>query len=245
MESLIGNNSNATCSYYDNNIDADNLYDTLFNEETDALDDDDLEFQELDENGQPISRPDVETLFLPMIHLQQKMMINISSWRSCCLKKNIKKAIVIPRKHIPNGNLKGTTSSNIILDTREYEVQFEDGIYVDYSENVLVENLYEYVDENGASHNIIKSITNHHQLENAVLLSEGTYTILYGTKQQVIITEGWDFYVEWINGSSFWIPLREIKESIPIYIAEYAKSHDKKSFSYLRMVGTIYSQEER
>lgn len=79
MESLIGNNSNATCSYYDNNIDADNLYDTLFNEETDALDDDDLEFQELDENGQPISRPDVETLFLPMIHLQQKMMINISS----------------------------------------------------------------------------------------------------------------------------------------------------------------------
>ena len=37
-------------------------------------------------------------------------------------KEEHKKTIVIPRKHIPNGNLKGTTSSNIILDTREYEV---------------------------------------------------------------------------------------------------------------------------
>ena len=101
-----------------------------------------------------------------------------------------------------DGTLKGTASDQPILDTRIYEVEFGDGPYADYCANVLIENLYAHIDDNGASHDIIKGITNHRSSDQAIQPSEGTYTTSYGTKRRVITTKGWDVYVEMTNGTS-------------------------------------------
>ena len=60
-----------------------------------------------------------------------------------------------------DGTLIGTANDNTILDTREYKVEFGDGSYNEYSANVLIENLYSQVDEEGRSHLIFKAITHH------------------------------------------------------------------------------------
>ena len=51
-----------------------------------------------------------------------------------------------------------------------------------------------------------------------------------GIKKRKITTKGWDLKVEWKNGTSSWIPLKDLKESNPIEI--YFTSHDS-------MVGNI------
>ena len=82
---------------------------------------------------------------------------------------------VIRRKRNPDSTLKGTSSSNPILDTRVYKIEFGDGTYSDYSANVLIENLYDHIDDHGQSHNIIKDITNHRVTLAAIPVTQGTY----------------------------------------------------------------------
>ena len=155
VESIIGNHSNATCHKYDEEIDADNIYDSLFNIESDALDDENVEYQELDENGVPIQRPDVD------LHINDAPSVEDGD-------KYINMKVLLPRegsnqeatvkrrKRLPDGTLKDTASDQPILDTRVYKVEFGDGTYADYCANVLIENLYVHIDDNGASHDIIK-----------------------------------------------------------------------------------------
>jgi hypothetical protein len=38
-------------------------------------------------------------------------------------------------------------------------------------------------------------------------------------------TRGWDINVEWKDGTSSWIPLKDLKDSNPVKLAEYAKAN--------------------
>ena len=67
-------------------------------------------------------------------------------------KGEMQQATVKRRKKNDDGTLRGTSNDNPLLDTREYEVEFEDGSYSEYSANVLAENLYNHVDDDGNSH---------------------------------------------------------------------------------------------
>jgi hypothetical protein len=37
-------------------------------------------------------------------------------------------------------------------------------------------------------------------------------------------TQGWQLLVEWKEGGSDWITLKDLKESYPVEVAEYAKA---------------------
>ena len=52
------------------------------------------------------------------------------------------RAQVVSRKRDSNGNPIGRANANPILDTRIYEVKFEDGAREFYSENLIAENMY-------------------------------------------------------------------------------------------------------
>jgi len=58
---------------------------------------------------------------------------------------------VIRRRRDRNGRPIGIRNANPILDTREYDVLFPDGITQSYSANVIAENLYSQVDTEGRS----------------------------------------------------------------------------------------------
>ena len=48
-------------------------------------------------------------------------------------------------------------------------------------------------------------------------------------------TKGWQIMVEWKDGTTSWIPLKEVKESKPVELAEYAVNNhiqDEPAFAW-------------
>ena len=70
-------------------------------------------------------------------------------------------ANVIRRKCRNDGSLIGIENSIPILDTRIYEIKHADGSISEYNTNVLLENLYEQVDDNENQYKIFDSIIDH------------------------------------------------------------------------------------
>ena len=60
-----------------------------------------------------------------------------------------KEGTVIRRKRNHDGSLVETKHKQPKLDLRIYEVKIKDGIYAEYSTNVLFENLYSQIDQEG------------------------------------------------------------------------------------------------
>jgi hypothetical protein len=53
-------------------------------------------------------------------------------------------------------------------------------------------------------------------------IADGTYVDKQGKQKPRITTQGWSLLVEWKDGSTSWIALKDLKESFPIKVAEYA-----------------------
>ena len=68
-------------------------------------------------------------------------------------------------------------------------------------------------------------ITDHKTDETAVSKENGWY-VSHGGKvyKRVITTKGWYFLVNWKDDTQTWIPLKDLKESNPIEVAEYCVS---------------------
>jgi len=79
-------------------------------------------------------------------------------------------AKVIARKRDAEGNLMGRENANPILDTTIYDVQFQDGHVESYSANIIAENIYAQVDEEGQRFVLLDEIMNHCK-DNSVLPS--------------------------------------------------------------------------
>ena len=85
----------------------------------------------------------------------------------------LRKAKVTKRKRDENGDLIGRYHRNPILDTGLYELEFDDGTLATYTANIIAENLYEQVDDEGRTHVIFDSITDHKKGEDAVNVGDG------------------------------------------------------------------------
>jgi len=126
---------------------------------------------------------------------------------------------VIRRRRDHNGRPIGVRNLNPILDTREYEVVFPDGTTQSYSANVIAENLYSQVDAEGHSFSFFEDIIGHKRDDAAIPdggLPDG---------EPCFTTKGWSFLVSWKDGTSSYVPLREMKNSFPVQTAEYASVH--------------------
>jgi hypothetical protein len=97
---------------------------------------------------------------------------------------------VFRRKRDKDGNPVGRHNNNPILDTRVYEVEFSDGQVLEYAANLIAENMYSEVDDEGHHQVMFDEITNHKSDKSAVLPDDG-WTILNGNKHRRIIPKGW------------------------------------------------------
>ncbi len=134
---------------------------------------------------------------------------------------------VINRKRDADGNPIGRASSNPILDTRVYEVEFSDGTIADYSANVIAEALYSQVDVDGNRFLLLKEIISHEKDTSALSPTDESFINGTGSRNPIrkITTKGWKFECLWADGSTSWEPLRNLKDSNPIELVEYAQSH--------------------
>jgi hypothetical protein len=116
---------------------------------------------------------------------------------------------VTRRKRDHQGRPIGIRNSNPLLDTREYEVTFPDGGSSSYLANTIAENLYSQVDQEGRSFTLLSEIVDH-MCNNSE------------TDQSQHTTKGWKFLVAWKDGSTSYVPLREMKNSYPLETVDYA-----------------------
>jgi len=129
---------------------------------------------------------------------------------------------VTKRKRDSNGNPIGLRNSNPILDTREYEVQFGDGSTLEYTANLVAENMMAQSDPEGNRHMLFKEIVDHQMGEDAIKKEDGFTVGFNGNVHPKLTTRGWDISVEWRDASNSWLPLKDVKDANPLELAEYA-----------------------
>lgn len=147
----------------------------------------------------------------------------------------MRKGRVISRRRDVQGNPIGTRDTNPILDTRCYDVKFDDGSIDAFSANTIAENLYSQVDEHGRSFAILRDIVGHRTTADAVPKTAGTFLDRNGQERLVKTTAGWELEVEWRDGSTDWVSLKDLKDSNPLQVAEYATANqlqDEPAFAW-------------
>jgi hypothetical protein len=88
--------------------------------------------------------------------------------------------------------------------------------------NSITENIYSQVDDEGQQFILLKEITDHRVNKGAITKDNGFIIMPGGRRVPKRMTKGWELLVQWKDGSSSWIPLRDLKETNPIELAEYA-----------------------
>ena len=116
----------------------------------------------------------------------------------------------------------GTASKNVLLDTREYDVELSDGTYEKFQANTIAENIFAQTDDEGRESLLLDEIYGHRKDGNAIPRSKGMNLDKYGMEKKKITTAGWHIKVKWTDGSTDELPLSVVKESNPIQLAEYA-----------------------
>jgi hypothetical protein len=113
------------------------------------------------------------------------------------------------------GRLAWPTSIHcLLLDTRQYEVEFEDGTTEAYFANITAENLYSQVDDEGRELLAFKEISDHRKNGHAIGIDDGFVISKNGNRTRKRTTAGWEFLVEWKDGSSDWVLLKAIKKEM-------------------------------
>lgn len=131
-------------------------------------------------------------------------------------------ARVTKRVRDEQGRPIGVKHPNPILDTRRYTVEFSDGTTEEYYANSIAENLFSQIDSEGRSYAILKEIIDYKSDGNAITKLDGYFTTRSGARRPKQTTRGWKLCVEWRDGTSDWIPLKDLKASNHIEVAEYA-----------------------
>jgi hypothetical protein len=114
-------------------------------------------------------------------------------------------ARVIKQRRTDDGKTFGQRDKNPMLDSREYEIAFQDGSLETFSANTVVENMYAQIDTEGNRHMIFVGITDHRYYT----------TVSNAQPTSHKSTNVWDLLDEWDDGTTSWIPLKDIKNSNP------------------------------
>lgn len=144
---------------------------------------------------------------------------------------------VVKRRAIDvDGRPIGVAHSNPLMDSRRYEVEYDDGTTEIMAANVIAENLLAQVDEEGRRQMMIDEIIDHRSDPKiAIPKEQGRFISHSGQYRKKKTTRGWELCVLWKDGSTDWIALKDLKESYPIQVAQYAKNvkiDDEPAFAW-------------
>ena len=101
----------------------------------------------------------------------------------------------------------GTAHKNPMLDIQQYKIEYDDGTTDAYFANIITENLYSQVDDEGHQYLVIHEISDHRKNVTALSVADGFTTSVNGNKVPKKTTQGWEFLIEWKEGTFDWIAL--------------------------------------
>ena len=199
----------------------------------DSSDDDPAEEPYSDSvNGKAHTLPEADTISDLDLYINAEVLLPKDG-------EHMQAARVIEQARDEDGDVIGDYNVNPILNTRVYDVMFPDGSIQQYAANLIAENIYSQVDEDGHRYTLMDEIVDHWKDDTAYDKANGFVTDKYGNKSRCTTTKGWKLLVNWKDGNQSWIPLTKVKDSNPIEVAEYAvtKGIDEEPFC---AVGTVY-----
>ena len=144
-------------------------------------------------------------------------------------------ATVVGPARDSDGKAKGRLNDNPILNSRVYDVMFPDGAVKQYAANIIAENMWAQVDDEGHQYMMLDEITDHRKDQSAVTKDTQYVVTKRGNQKLRQTTIGWDLCVLWKDGTQQWIGLKDLKESNPVEVAEYAKANgidDEPAFKW-------------
>ena len=115
--------------------------------------------------------------------------------------------------------------TNPLMDTRQYEVELNDGTVAAYYANIIAENMFGQVDSEGQQYALLDEVTDHRKDQSAISSADGWVTTRANRRVRKKTTKGWKLLVTWKGGSTDWVDLKIMKEAYPLEVAEYAKAN--------------------
>ena len=103
-----------------------------------------------------------------------------------------------------------------------YEVEFADGEKASLVANYIAENLFAQIDDDGNRQVLMNKIIDYQTNGTELKQQDAFVTTKTGTKCRRETTKGWELLIEWKNGSTNWVSLKDIKESYPVQVTEFA-----------------------
>ena len=91
-----------------------------------------------------------------------------------------------------------------------------------YQQITLPKNLFAQVDQDGNRQVLLDEIIDYCTTGKEVKQQDAFITTRTSTKRRHETTIGWDLLVQWKDGSTNWIALKDLKESYPVQVAEYS-----------------------
>ena len=144
-------------------------------------------------------------------------------------------AKVVKRLRDKDGIPIGTANDNPILDTRVYEVEYQDGHSASLAANAIAENLFAQIDDDGHRSVLLQDIVDHRVNGEEITKDNAFITSPNGGRRRRQTTLGWEILFQWKDGSTTWESLKDVKESYPIQLAEYSlqrKISDEPAFAW-------------
>ena len=132
---------------------------------------------------------------------------------------------VISRKRDADGNTVGRAHNNPILDTRMYNVEFEDGDVAELTANAIAISMYTQCDPDGNQYLLFDSFVGHRKDDTALTIDQQSKTEPSGRVRRRKTTKGWQMCCQWKDGSTSWEELNSLRNSYPTILAEYAVAH--------------------
>jgi hypothetical protein len=130
-------------------------------------------------------------------------------------------ARVTKRLQDANGLPIGIANENPILDTHMYEVEHADGVKASMTASLIAQNMFTQVNEDGHRYVPFQEIVDYWSSDQAIKEADAFIATRCGTKQGRETTQGWDLLVQWKDGSTTCMALKNMKNSYPIQTAEF------------------------
>ena len=141
------------------------------------------------------------------------------------LGEELQTAKVVQRSLGPDGRTAGEYDDNPILNSVVYDVEFPDGTIREYAANIIAENMLTQVDSEGFSLTMMEGIIDYRKDAATAVSKDDQWVVTRrGQKRRRKTTCGWKLLVQWKDGTESWIHLKDLKESHPVEVAEFAKA---------------------
>ena len=102
-------------------------------------------------------------------------------------------------------------------------MEFDHNDQMELTANLIAELMYAKCDPDGNQYLLLADIVDHRSMDNAIKLANQKVVRADGRIYLRRLTVGWHLCCQWIDVSTSWESLKDLKNSHPLETAEYAK----------------------